>query len=149
MVSIFDKRPPYVRFEEREMGIDPVASDKAGRPVPRVVILACITNAGSKDVHEAIAEEWLQKIRMLALKNEYPLEWSQHFRAAFEEWKKGNELPREGTPVKTWQMVTREQANVPMLSCAENSSHSALSSRVVRSAAPGAHVRTLSRMRRE
>lgn len=111
MVSIFDKRPPYVRFEEREHGIDHEASDKAGRPIPRVVNMACITNAGSKDVHEAIAEDWLTKIRTLALRNEYPLEWANHFRAAYEEWKKGNELPREGTPVKTWQMVTREQAN--------------------------------------
>ncbi len=109
--TIFDKRPPYVRFEEREMGIDLGASEKAGRPVPRVQILACITSAGSKDIHETPAEEWLEKIRSLALRGEYPLEWSTHFRMAFEEWKKGNELPREGTPVKTWQMVTREQAN--------------------------------------
>lgn len=108
-MQIFDKRPPFVRFEEREFGINQEASEKAGRPIPRVVIMACITPAGSKDVVEKIAEEWLDQIKAKALKGEYPLEWSNFFRTAYEEWKKGNELPREGTPVKTWAMATAEQ----------------------------------------
>lgn len=108
--SVFDKRPPFVRFEEREFGIDAIASDKAGRPIPRVVVMACITPAGSKDVVEKIAEEWLDQIKGKALRGEYPLEWSNFFRAQFDEWKKGNELPREGTPVKTWAMITQEQS---------------------------------------
>lgn len=111
MLSIFDKRPPYVRFEEREMGIDAAASEKAGRPIPRVVVMACITPHASKDIVEKIAEEWLDQIKAKALRGEYPLEWANHFRAAYKEWQEGNELPREGTPIKTWQMVSREQAN--------------------------------------
>ena len=110
-VSLNDKRPPYVRFEEREYGTDIEASKLAGRPVPRTAVFACITSFGSKDEHHAIADEWLASIRDRAVKGEYPLEWAQHFRAKFEEWKKGNELPRTGTPVKTWQMISREQAN--------------------------------------
>lgn len=110
-VSLQDKRPPYVRFEERDHGIDAEQSKIAGRPVPKTAIFACIMSIGSKDVHDAIAEEWLASIKAKAIKGEYPLEWSQHFHAAFEEWKKGNELPRTGTPIKTWQMITREQAN--------------------------------------
>ena len=38
--QVFDKRPPFVRFEEREMGIDQAASDEAGRPIPRVIVMA-------------------------------------------------------------------------------------------------------------
>jgi len=110
MVSIFDKRPPYVRFEERELGIDLEASEKAGRPIPRMVVLACITPHASKDVVEKVATEWLEQIHQKAIRGEYPPEWSQHFKAQYEEWKRGNELPRTGTPVKTWQMLTREQA---------------------------------------
>lgn len=108
--QIFDKRPPFVRFEEREMGIDPKLSEEAGRPIPRVLIMACITPHASKDVVEKPAEEWLEQIRAKALKGEYPLDWSTFFRAQFDEWKKGNELPREGTPIATWQMCTREQS---------------------------------------
>jgi hypothetical protein len=107
---VFDKRPPYVRFEEREQGINAEASEVAGRPIPRVVTLACITPHGSKDVVEKIAEEWLAQIRSKALKNEYPLEWVNLFTAQYDEFKKGNEMPREGSPVKTWPALTKEQA---------------------------------------
>lgn len=107
-ISIFDKRPPFVRFEEREMGIDVDATAKAGRPIPRVVIMACITPHGSKDVFEKIADEWLAQNKQKALSGEYPIEWKNHFELQYSEWRKGNELPREGTPIKTWAMCTRE-----------------------------------------
>jgi hypothetical protein len=90
------------------MGLDAVLSEKEGRPIPRVVIMACITPAGSKDCVEKIAEEWLAQIKRQALNGTYSLEWSQFFHASFEEWKKGNELPREGTPIITWAMATNE-----------------------------------------
>lgn len=106
--QIFDKRPPFVRWEEREMGIDQEATEKAQRPIPRVVIMACITPHGSKDVVEKVAEEWLAQIKRQALNGMYNLEWSQFFHASFEEWKKGNELPREGTPIISWAMATNE-----------------------------------------
>jgi hypothetical protein len=109
MISILDKRPPFVRFEEREMGIDPKATEAAGRPVPRVVVMACITSHGSKDEHEKPATEWLEQIKQKALRGEYSIEWKNHFELQFSEWQKGNELPREGTPVKTWAMATRAQ----------------------------------------
>jgi hypothetical protein len=109
--QVFDKRPPFVRFEEREMGIDQAASDEAGRPIPRVIVMACITPHGSKDVVEKPAVEWIEQIHQKAMRGEYNPEWVQHFRAALQEWQRGNELPREGTPVKTWQPITREASN--------------------------------------
>ena len=109
--TVFDKRPPYVRFEEREFGIDVAKSEEAGRPVPRMVVMACITPHASKDVFEKPAEEWLVQIKQKASRGDFPPDWAKHFRDAYEEWKSGNELPREGTPVKTWQMTSREQAN--------------------------------------
>lgn len=105
----FDQRPPYVRFEEREYGLNPEASTAAGRPIPRVVLMACITPFASKDCFEKPATEWLEDIRRRAAKGEYPAEWAQRFTMQYEEHLKGNELPREGTPVQTWQMVTAEQ----------------------------------------
>lgn len=106
--QIFDKRPPFVRFEEREMGLDPEATEKAKRPIPRVVHMACITPHGSKDVVERTADEWLKQIRRQAMTGAYSLEWVNFFERAYEEWKKGNELPREGTPVATWPMAHGE-----------------------------------------
>lgn len=109
-IGIADKRPPFVQFEEREMGFNEEASKTAGRPIPRVVTLACITPHGSKDRFEKVAEEWLTQIRDQALRGQYPLEWANFFQASYAEWKKGNELPREGTPTRTWQAVTKEQS---------------------------------------
>jgi hypothetical protein len=108
MITVFDKRPPFVRFEEREFGINKVLSQKMQRPVPNVVVMACITPAGSKDCVERPAEDWLKEKNDKAIMGEYPLAWAQHHSAAYEAWKKGNELPREGTPIKTWQMATRD-----------------------------------------
>ena len=103
--TIQKERPPYVRFEEREVGIDPVATEKEGRQIPLMRVLALITPHGSKDVIEKWADQWLGEIKTKAMKGEYPLEWSTHFHLQYEEWKKGNELPRSGTPIKTWQMI--------------------------------------------
>jgi hypothetical protein len=111
MMQVFDKRPPFVRFEEREMGRNEAASQAAGRPVPNVVILACITPFASKDVVEKPATEWLEQIRQQAVKGDYPPEWAQRFKLQYDEYIKGNELPREGTPIKTWQMLSHDQKN--------------------------------------
>jgi hypothetical protein len=107
----FDKRPPFVRFEEREYGLNAEASTAAGRPVPKVELMACITSAGSKDVHERPAKEWIDQKRALAAKGEYPLDWVDMFERQYEQYLKGNELPRDGTPIKTWQMLTKDQIN--------------------------------------
>lgn len=108
--SVFDKRPPFVRFEEREMGINQEASDTAGRPIPKIVTLACVTPHGSKDCFEKVADEFLAQLKQKALRGEYPTEWLNFFELQYSEFKKGNELPREGTPVKTWPAVSKEQS---------------------------------------
>lgn len=108
-VGIMKERPPLVRWEERELGLDQAATEREGRPIPRLLVMACITPAGSKDIVEKIATEWLDQIHRQAMNSQYPLEWSRYFRASYDEWLKGNELPREGTPLKTWSMLTKVQ----------------------------------------
>jgi hypothetical protein len=103
------ERPPLVRFAEAELGLDPQASKEAGRPVPRVVLMAFITQQGSRDVFEQPAEEWIAKISAKAANGEYNPEHAAMFRRQFESYKAGNELPREGTPIKTWQLGTGQQ----------------------------------------
>lgn len=107
---LFDRRPPYVRFEEREVGINAAATKEAGRPIPNIVNFACITPHGSKDVHEKVAEEWLEQINRKAISGEYDANWVNTFKHQYEEWKKGNDIPRDGTPIKTWAMTTKEAA---------------------------------------
>lgn len=108
-IGIADKRPPLVRFEEREYGLNAEASEAAGRPIPRIVTMACITPHGSKDVFEKPASDWLAQTKAKALKGEFPVEWYNFFDLQYNEYLKGNELPREGTPTQTWAAVSQEQ----------------------------------------
>lgn len=107
--TIQKERPPFVRFEVREMGLDQVATEREKRPIPREVVMAIITPWGSKDEIEKIAEEWIADIKRKAMLGSYPLEWSTHFELQFTEWQKGNELPREGTPIRTWAMIAKQE----------------------------------------
>ena len=108
-MQISDKRPPLVRFEDREYGINVDATERAGRPVPNVVPFALITPFGSKDVVEKVAAEWVLQIKRQAMQGQYPHEWAKQFAHQYEEWQKGNDVPRDGTPVKTWQAISKEQ----------------------------------------
>lgn len=105
-----DARPPFVKFEVREYGIDQKASEEAGRPVPAMAEFVCVTAFGSKDIYEAPAQDWLARCKQKAIRGEYPADWAQRFQMQYDEWKKGNELPRSGTPIATWQMVTPQQS---------------------------------------
>lgn len=104
-----DKRPPFVRFEDREYGINHEATARAGRPIPNVVPFALITPFGSKDCVEKVATEWIAQIERQAMSGQYPAEWVATYKLQFDKWKQGQELPRDGTPVKTWQAITKEQ----------------------------------------
>lgn len=107
--TVMDKRPPFVQFRDQEYGINRDASEAAGRPVPAMVTMICITPHGSKDEFVKPAEDWLAQTKAKALRGDYPVEWYNHFDLQFSEWKKGNELPREGTPIQTWQAASNEQ----------------------------------------
>lgn len=105
MITVEKGRPPFVRWEEQEFGIDAELSKQAGHPVPKMVVMALITPHGSKDVVEKPAEAWLKQINEKALNGDYDVAWYQFFQHSYAEWLKGNELPREGTPIKTWAML--------------------------------------------
>lgn len=100
---------PHVRFEVREHGLDDVATREAGRPVPKMVEFICITSHGSKDSSDQIVSEYLPRKRREAEQGLFNPEWVERFEKMYEAWKKGHEIPRDGTPILTWQMATREQ----------------------------------------
>jgi hypothetical protein len=95
---------PFLRFEHRRHGINSVESEKAGRPVQNVIPFVIVVSSGGTE-HEAIATEWLAKKRREAIGGNYNPDWVDHFEKAFEAWKAGQELPKEGTPIATWQMI--------------------------------------------
>lgn len=110
-LEIKTERPPFVRFDYQEYGIDLEASKRAGKPIPRTIPFVFITPHGSRDVVEKDAEEWLKQITDKAIQGQFNPDWVQRFKLMFEEWKKGNELPADGSPIKTWSAINKEQIN--------------------------------------
>lgn len=110
-LEIKGERPPFVRFDFQEYGIDLEASKKAGRPIPRTIPFVFITPHGSRDVVEKSAEEWLQQITDKAIQGSFNPDWVQRFKLQYSEWLKGNELPADGSPIKTWIAINKEQVN--------------------------------------
>jgi len=104
------KVKPFVRFEIRPYGLDEKASKEAGRPVERMEEFICITSHGSKDSSDQLVREWLPRKRREAEQGMYDPDWVDYFERSYEKWKKVGEVPRDGTPILTWQMVTPEQS---------------------------------------
>lgn len=108
-VGIFKEVMPHVRFENKDYGRNEEASRRAGRHIPNNAVFIIIHPHGSRDESEHLAEEWIPRKRMEASRGIFPEEWIDKIERIYEAWKKGHELPREGTPVHTWQMASPEQ----------------------------------------
>lgn len=94
-VSINAARRPLAMFEYSDTG---------------AYVIAKIMQHGDKfAVTEKPAEEWLAHIHGEALGGRYDPTWVAQFKLEYEAFLKGNELPREGTPIRTWSAISREQ----------------------------------------
>lgn len=108
MPSIAVERPPIVQFDFLEYGDDAEASQRAGRPIPKVIPFAFIQPDKFTRL-EYPAEEWLAKKRQEAISGRTNPEWVTRWEMQYAAWQKGQELPPDGQPVKTWVALNREQ----------------------------------------
>lgn len=101
-----DQQPrPYVRFEMRPKE----GKDAEGKATLVDEAWALITPAGSKDTLEKPVEDWLRDVKNHADAGRVPANWPHQYRDAFEAWKKGEELPVHGFPIKRWAPLTPSQ----------------------------------------
>lgn len=108
-ISLMPARPPYVQFEQRPIE-DREQTIKAGGIVMKDEDWVVVMQAGSKDTVEKKAVEWLASIEKLAAQGTYPREWAQHFKAQYNAFKEGQDVPELGLSVKHWPSVTAAQA---------------------------------------
>jgi len=108
MVQVMKVSPPYVRFGYEEVE-DREASIEKGYYVGKQVPFAYLTPSGSKDVIPRNAVEWLTQIKESARNDAFPREWVREYELAFEEWKKTDETPEFGTPIKTWPVLSPQE----------------------------------------
>lgn len=108
-VSVLQDKPAYVAFEVRPEE-DRAASMLNGRYTARDVDFVIVTPAGSKDRIERNATEWFASMEMQVRQNRMPAEWLRVYRNAYEAWKKGCEIPLEGTAIRNWPLLSPSQA---------------------------------------
>lgn len=107
-VGIQEDKPPYVTFETRAEE-DRQGSIDAGHMVYRNVDYAIITPRGSKDRIERVASEWLAHIDREARQDRFDPKWVAGYRENYEFWKKGQDIPVDGTALAQWPGLSPAQ----------------------------------------
>lgn len=103
-----EERPAYVRFERRPME-DKQASIAAGRYVAKDVDFALVTPPYSKDCVEYKVEQWLINMDRNVRDGRIPERWADQWKASYQSWKNGQEMPLHGTPIKGWGVLSPAQ----------------------------------------
>lgn len=111
-IEVKEQRPSYVVFERRPVE-DRAASLQNGRFMTKDVDFAIITPIGSKDRISREVTEWFTALEQNVREERIPANWLPQYRAAYDAWKKGEEIPLNGTPIKGWTVLSpSQQANV-------------------------------------
>lgn len=103
-----EDRPAYVRFQRRAIE-DRAATQRDGRYRSKDVDFALVTPPYSRDVFEQEAPEWLAQMRRDAGNGRLPQEWYERYVESYERWKRGEEMPLNGTPIKGWPVISPAQ----------------------------------------
>lgn len=105
MLEILDSRNmPYISFEVKALE-DKAASLEAGHYVAKDVDFVNVTPAYSKDIFRQQYKDWIEQEEKNAKEGRLPQEWLTRYKQAYEAWKKGQELPLDGTPIRGWQVL--------------------------------------------
>jgi hypothetical protein len=99
---------PFVRFEKRAVE-DKQASIAQGKYVAKDIDYALITPPYSKDVIEQKVDRWLAQLKVDQQNGRIPSQWIAQYEMAYEAWKKGQEMPLNGTPIKGWGIISPAQ----------------------------------------
>jgi hypothetical protein len=102
------ERMAYVRFE-RIAKESKAASLEAGRWVGVDIDMALITPPDSKDEVVKTVTSWIEQMEQQVAAGRLPREWRDRYLAQYEAWKKGEELPVHGTPIKGWGVISPAQ----------------------------------------
>lgn len=100
------ERPPVFRFDRRAVR-DHERSESENRYISKDQDYIIVVQPGSKDEHEDTVENYLEKINVAARRG-HPY-WSKYASAVagvYEQWKRGEEIPVNGTPIKGWHLLS-------------------------------------------
>lgn len=110
-LGIAAPKPPYVMFTTKAIE-DRNRTIESGRYAAKDVDFAVITPQGSKDQIERRVDEWFEKLENDTMQGRFEVTWLDHFKRAYDSWKKGKEIPVEGTPILTWPLLSPSQVQL-------------------------------------
>lgn len=114
-MDLQEERPAYVMFEMRAVE-DRAATIKNGYYSTRDVEYALITPPYSKDCVEMECGVWLKKNDDDERNGRIPAAWRDKWKASYDAWKNGQELPVDGHPIRGWGVISpAQQANLLMV----------------------------------
>lgn len=104
------ERIPYFDFIEREHGVDADRSAEAGYEVPKMVTFIRVTPHGHRgDPMEFFADDFIERKGKEARDGRYSHEWVAQFKSGLAEFREGRAIPREGTPLITWDRILKSR----------------------------------------
>lgn len=109
-MELRENRPSYVRFETQTIE-DRAATLANGNYTEKNVDMVIITPIGSKDEIPMFVADWLTQLETHVREERIPRKWRDQYKEAYEAWKKGQEIPLNGTPIKGWSLLSPAQQN--------------------------------------
>lgn len=106
--SLTQKDMPYVAFETRPEE-NRKKSEELGYVFMEDVHYARITPPGSRDVHYEKLPAWWMKLDREARSGRLLPQWIDAWKSNYERFRKGQEIPEDGTPIRGWTMITAAQ----------------------------------------
>lgn len=107
-IELREAIPPLVRFERRAVE-DRAASVDKGHFCTKDQDFALITPPYSKDCIEQAVPDWMATLDDQVKQERIPKSWSDRWKDAYAAWKRGEEVPEDGTPIKTWPILSPAQ----------------------------------------
>lgn len=102
-------RVPMFFFKEVEDGEDAAASAELGYPVPKMITRIYVTPHGAKEPLEFAADEWIKRKDTESRQQLYDPSWVKAFKDGLALYRQGKEIPRTGTPIITWERVSKSR----------------------------------------
>lgn len=111
-VQLQSARPPYVRFEVRDVEDREATIANKGVYSTKDAHFALITPSGSKDVHEKLVDEWFTQMRQFVMEDRFPRAWLDYYENEYRAWREGVEVTLAGTDIRNWAIPSPSQKNM-------------------------------------
>lgn len=101
-------KPAFITFHTVPRHL-PAQSQREGRYIARDVDMVTVRQIGATDSVVFEVDGWLAQNKIEVSNGRLPKEHADLYATSYERWKSGQELPLEGTPIKTWPVISPAQ----------------------------------------